>query len=214
MKGKVREIILITSISIVIFAAFIGNLAEKVKDGELFSIIILSITAGLIADQAIATNKMVEGSQRPGVDIGLIFDKEEKSGTQIQLINRLKNIPALVWIKIELEKEGKRLGKEVEKSLVVDDRLAGKEPFRIGFRNYITSSAFLNNITNRNDAEDFEIVLTIDVAPTFAEDSRKLSEVKRYYFKKERGEWIDKAWGMPDSLFEAFENIRKKIENK
>ncbi|MCL4400071.1 hypothetical protein M1506_02215 [Patescibacteria group bacterium] len=168
--------------------------------GEGTSVFVLTLTAFFIADQAVATRKMVEVSQRPSVDIAVIFQKG--FGTSFQILNR-SAIPAIVWLKAHIEIDDKSVDPTREKELLGTDRLTGKESFPVGLRDYVTASIFLTELTEKK-LKNVRIIITIDVAPTFNEKARYFYQKKSYRFDPKKLEWVDENWGIADEVAKKF----------
>lgn len=161
--------------------------------GEAITIVILII--GLVLGI-----KETENALRPYVDVSVIFSD---GGTKFQFFQK-SNIPALVWLEIKLKENGYNINSEKTKKLLEEDgRLLGKKPFKIGLRKYITSAAFLKQMTQKvleNRAEKIEAIIKIFVAPVFRKQFKSFYEEKTYIFTKTNPQWIDDAWGIADEI--------------
>ena len=167
---------------------------------DAISAIVLTITAILIWVQAKATKELVENETRPVVEVGVINNAQE--GTFMQFLNKKKEVPALVWVVIEVIVEGKRVKEEK-----LESRLIGKEPWRVMHLAYKTAGiAGLNKLKDTYKDKELEISLEIHLAPLFIEERKTRFYKKFYRFDFKDQQWIDTHWGIPDKLFMSSEN--------
>ncbi len=156
---------------------------------DAISTVILAITAVIIWLQTKATKDLVENDVRPVVEASFIHEKDR--GTYLQFLNKKPEIPALAWVKISFNIDGKILEEKFEA------KLAGLEPWRVLHPKYRTN--YLpdpRKVIEKFGNKQIELLVELSVAPLFLPQKRTLFYSKTYRF--ENFQWIDTHWGISD----------------
>lgn len=168
---------------------------------EAISAAVLIVTAVLIWIQAKATKELVENETRPVVDVCIINTPSE--GTIIHFLNKRGEIPALVWITIEVFIDDKKVKTQL------DSRFIGQEPWPVLHLAYKTACIIeLNNLKVEYENKKIELSLETYLAPIFLPIRKSRFHKKSYRFDPKMQKWIDTFWGISDE-FVIHPNFKK-----
>lgn len=206
MNKKILFLVILFGLSAITLFLYFATVLEI---DVTLSVLVLAVTAWVIATQAFATEETVKNQVRPAVDVSMIYNAE-KSGTRFQFLN-ITRIPAYVWITLDLKIDCQKVKKSEKKRLLENNEyLIGQSRIDVDIKSWITAPGFLKKLINEKGLNKIELIMRIDVAPMFNEKARSPFQEKSYKFNSAKKEWIRTPfWGIADPLL-----IVKKNENR
>lgn len=195
MKRVIIFIISLLIVGAILFWLFYGVLKIELSEAITTSALITTVIA--IAVQSWATKEIVENDTRPAVEVSMLCSKEY--GTCFQFL-RLKTIPALVYVTVNVKVELNGKWKKVDINLL--PKLVGKEPWRVIHQRYRTMYyEFMKPIVEKYPDKEIEATLKISLAPIF-DTNKKLPFYTKYYkLNRKTYEWWDTCWNRSDPDF-------------
>lgn len=148
-------------------------------------IIIMAITAGVIAVQSIATVQLTEQQNKPSVDVNMLYDVP--SGKTYFWFYNSSAIPALVELKVSTKNNVNKISS-----------------LRIPPKKQIPNVpiAYVRRTASHYDFEKTELKLEVTVSSALSDGNKyNTTYTKNYHFNEKSQEWLENTWGFSDDPY-------------
>lgn len=166
---------MITGVSLLSF--FYGYIGLN----DFLNIVILSVTAYIIAMQSLATKKLAEYQVVPAIDVNMVYSLDEHR-TYFWFSNE-STLPGIVYLEFKKNNEKK---KEVYSSLRIPPK-----------RKMKTATTF-----DFSPTEGDTLILYVSIKPALNKSDIGFKFEKSYKFNKNI--WNESSWSYPDPEFQIF----------